>query len=165
VLRPPGAIDEESFLAACTRCSACVTACPHDAVTLAPPRLRGAAGTPTIDPLRAPCRMCPDTPCITACEPRALRPDQPLKMGTAVISPLTCLAHQNSPCSACVEHCPVPGALSLVDGRPAVNADACTGCGVCQYVCPAPQNAVLILPLKDRATRFAGTPAGRLGDL
>ena len=31
VLRPPWALDERDFLAACTRCDACVRACPTGA--------------------------------------------------------------------------------------------------------------------------------------
>ena len=94
--------------------------------------------------------MCDDRPCIAACRPRALRPDVPAKMGTAVISPLACLAHQGTTCSACVEQCPVGGAMRWENGRPVVDPAACTGCGVCQYACPAPRNAVMILPTKDR---------------
>jgi len=150
VLRPPGAIEESAFLAACTRCNACIEACPHDAITLASSRLRGAAGTPVLNPADAPCRMCDDRPCIAVCEPLALRFDVPAKMGTAVISPLNCLAHRNSPCSVCVEQCPVEGAIRWENSRPTVNPSTCTGCGVCQYVCPAPQNAVMILPEKSR---------------
>jgi ferredoxin-type protein NapG len=150
VLRPPGAIEESAFLAACTRCNACVEACPHDAITLAPPRLRGAGGTPVLNPADAPCRMCDDRPCIAVCEPHALRFEVPARMGTATISRLNCLAHQNTTCSACVEQCPVEGAMRWENGRPVVDPDACTGCGVCQYVCPAPQNAVMILPTKSR---------------
>jgi ferredoxin-type protein NapG len=29
-------------------------------------------------------------------------------------------------------------------------AEACTGCGVCQFVCPAPHNAVLLMPVPER---------------
>lgn len=150
LLRPPGAIEETAFLAACTRCDACIPACPHEAIGRASPRLRGAAGTPVLNPAQSPCRMCDDRPCIAACQTGALRFDVPAKMGTAMISPLTCLAYQNTTCSACVEQCPVEGAMRMENGRPVVDPAACTGCGVCQYVCPAPQNAVLILPAKNR---------------
>jgi ferredoxin len=34
VLRPPGAVEEERFLAACTKCGLCVSACPSDAIQL-----------------------------------------------------------------------------------------------------------------------------------
>lgn len=160
VLRPPGAVEEELFLAGCTRCNACIEACPHDAIVHAPPRFRRAAGTPMIDPVKAPCYMCPDTPCIPVCEPGVLRLDLPRKMGTARIDRITCLAWQNSFCTVCSEHCPVPGAIASDRGRPTVVEDVCTGCGVCQYVCPAPQNAVLLMPLPERPAR----PAEEQGD-
>ncbi len=34
-LRPPGAMDEETFLRKCVRCGKCVTACPHESIELA----------------------------------------------------------------------------------------------------------------------------------
>jgi Pyruvate/2-oxoacid:ferredoxin oxidoreductase delta subunit len=94
--------------------------------------------------------MCPDLPCVGACPTGALRLDVPVGMGTAIISPPDCLAHQNDPCSACVEQCPVPGAISWADCRPTVRQEACTGCGVCQHVCPAPRNAVILVPRRQR---------------
>jgi ferredoxin len=157
ILRPPGAIQENAFLEGCTRCDACIRACPHDAIVQAPARFRLAAGTPMIDPARSPCRMCPDTPCITACEPSeggrgagVLRRDVPLRMGEARVDPTMCLAHQNSFCTVCAEQCPVEGAIQVVNGRPRIMQDKCTGCGVCQNVCPAPGNAILLMPLSDR---------------
>lgn len=148
--RPPGAVDEASFLLHCTRCNACVEACPPGAITLAPSRFRGAAGTPMIDPHTAACAMCHDTPCITACEPRVLRPEQPRKMGVAWIQPMACLAHTGSFCTTCSERCPVPGAIEVKAGKPTIDPDICTGCGTCAWVCPAPTNAVVVMPLADR---------------
>lgn len=148
--RPPGAIDEAGFLTGCTRCNACVEACPVDAIVLAPPRFQRAAGTPMIDPHTNPCVMCADTPCITACEPRVLRPDQPLKMGVAWIETMACLAYTGSFCTVCAERCPVEGAIQVTQGRPVISAERCTGCGICHGVCPAPTNAIAIMPLFDR---------------
>jgi MinD superfamily P-loop ATPase len=96
--------------------------------------------------------MCAELPCVAVCEPLALRFGVPVKMGTAMISVLDCLAHQNTTCSACVEQCPVEGTLAWENGRPVVNPGVCTGCGVCQYACPAPRNAVMILPVLTRPT-------------
>lgn len=149
VLRPPGAIAEADFLAGCTRCGDCIRACPHQAIRLAPDRLRAAAGTPIIDPTVQPCLMCPDTPCITACAPAVLRraPEAPVPaIGLARISTVDCLAHHGTTCSTCSERCPVEGAIRLTGSRPQVVPDACTGCGICHHVCPAPRNAVLIMP-------------------
>ncbi|MFO1514467.1 MAG: hypothetical protein U1F83_16425 [Verrucomicrobiota bacterium] len=55
-------------------------------------------------------------------------------------------------CAACVERCPVAGAMIVQNGMPQVVAAVCTGCGICQQVCPAPTNAVLMLP-RQRSTR------------
>ncbi|MGV3484968.1 MAG: 4Fe-4S dicluster domain-containing protein [Planctomycetaceae bacterium] len=146
VLRPPGAIDEASFLAQCTRCNRCVEACPHDAIVHAPARLREAAGTPMLDPDRSPCRMCDDLPCITACEPNVLTSLVPVLMGTAKVTEHLCLAHHGTTCTVCSERCPVAGAIQLDQGKPTVDESACTGCGICRYVCPAPENAILLMP-------------------
>lgn len=150
VHRPPGAVAEADFLARCTRCGECLQACPHQAIVLAPARLRTVAGTPVIDAVVAPCRMCDDTPCAQVCEPYVLSFEAPLTMGTARLERLDCLAWQGAECSDCVEHCPVPGALTLEDGRPEVHRQTCTGCGVCLHVCPAPRKAFMILPVATR---------------
>jgi ferredoxin len=58
----------------------------------------------------------------------------------------TCLAWQGSFCTVCSEHCPVKGALLLELGRPRVDPAACTGCGACIQVCPAPINGLMLAP-------------------
>lgn len=146
VLRPPGAVDEPAFLAGCTRCELCIQACPHDAIIHAPAQLREAAGTPMIDADRQPCLMCTDLPCVAACEPDVLSSLVPVMMGTARITAHLCLPHHGTGCTVCSEHCPVEGAIEISDGKPAVNESACTGCGVCRWVCPAPENAILLMP-------------------
>ncbi|TPV94155.1 MAG: 4Fe-4S dicluster domain-containing protein [Myxococcales bacterium FL481] len=160
VLRPPHAVAEEAFLRGCTRCFDCGEACPHGAIQLAGPRFRGAAGTPMIDTARAACQLCPDKPCVQACKPGVLRGDVPVAMGTARIDPMACLAHRGSFCSTCAERCPQPGAIVVRDGRPVVAADGCVGCGVCQHVCPAPYNAVVLVPALTRPSAVNETDAG-----
>jgi MauM/NapG family ferredoxin protein len=164
ILRPPGAIEEQAFLAGCTRCNACIEACPYQAIIHAPPRFRHAAGTPMIDPVASPCMMCPDTPCISACEPRVLRRDLPLQMGTARVDVTECLAHQHSFCSVCWERCPVPGAIEVREGKPRIVEEHCTGCGVCQHVCPAPHNAILLMPVPARPLPPTEPPPSETSD-
>ncbi len=89
--------------------------------------------------------MCTDAPCIPVCPEGVLLHDRGMKMGEARINILNCLAHQGTFCSTCVEQCPVDGAMRLEDGKPIINSTACTGCGVCQYMCPAPVNPLMIL--------------------
>jgi Fe-S-cluster-containing hydrogenase component 2 len=108
--------------------------------------MRVAAGTPIIDVTQSPCLLCEDLPCIAACESGALRSEAAAALGTAHIQPLDCLNRLGSSCTVCIERCPVPEALRLVDGVPVVEASLCTGCGQCAYACPAPSNAIAILP-------------------
>lgn len=61
---------------------------------------------------------------------------------TATIDPEVCLPF----CSVCVEHCPVPGALTLVAGRVVVSRAACNGCAACVPVCPSPSNPIRLVP-------------------
>lgn len=146
ILRPPGAIDELGFLDGCTRCNECVKACPHDAIVHASKQFREAAGTPMIDADHQACMMCEDFPCIAACEPNVLTSLVPPMMGTAIVTEHLCLAHHGTTCTVCSERCPVEGAIDVTDGKPKVNENVCTGCGVCRYVCVAPENAILLMP-------------------
>ena len=59
-----------------------------------------------------------------------------------------CMAWNRVPCTTCHERCPESGALTLDEGRPSVVQDRCTGCGICHDVCPAPVNAILMIPRK-----------------
>jgi len=152
VVRPPGAVDEPTFLQRCTKCDKCAQACPHDAIAHAPVRFRGAAGTPMIDPAVAPCLMCSDMPCIAACPEDALMLDALGPIATARLLDYNCLAHQGSFCTVCHEQCPEPEAITLKHGKPTIHLDHCTGCGVCHYACPAPTNAIAIMPLQKRPT-------------
>jgi ferredoxin len=64
----------------------------------------------------------------------------------AVVQGRFCLAYQRSFCSTCVERCPVAGAITLEQGLPRINPTLCNGCRLCHEVCPAPRNAILLLP-------------------
>ena len=150
LIRPPGAVDEALFLECCTKCDKCAQACPHDAIAKAPIRFRGAEGTPVIDPAKSPCRMCEDMPCIAACPEQALVFETLGPIASARILDYNCLAHQGGFCIVCYEQCPTPDAITVAEGRPHINSDACTGCGICHYACPAPTNAIAVMPLQDR---------------
>ena len=54
-LRPPGALPEKDFLAACTRCGQCVQACPYDMLYLASLISPMEAGTPYFIARDKPC--------------------------------------------------------------------------------------------------------------
>lgn len=150
LFRPPGAIAESQFLSGCTRCGDCVTACPYGAIRKAAERFGPAVGTPIIEADTAACQMCQDFPCIASCKPGVLTHSIPPIMGTAKVTEHLCLAHHHTTCTVCSERCPVAGAITVTDGKPTVNENLCTGCGMCRYVCPAPENAILLMPAFSR---------------
>lgn len=156
-LRPPGAIDEISFAAQCTKCSACIDACPPKTLV----KLTGdfgvfgkAQGTPVIDPNLGGCTMCEDRPCATACVDAGvdiLDRLLPMKMGHAFIHRSACRSKIGQECSMCLDVCPVQDAIEH-DWRkiPAVNNDLCTGCGMCVHSCPVDPIAISIISTKER---------------
>jgi MauM/NapG family ferredoxin protein len=139
LLRPPGAISEKRFLQACSRCDECIHACPKDAIQRAPKKMGFLVfNTPYIDPMRNPCVMCTDLPCITACPDGALLPVQELtdvNMGYAILDKKKCQAYGDTFCQQCVIDCPVPGAIHQLNDQPIIDKNICTGCGVCMRSC------------------------------
>ncbi|MFQ5676505.1 MAG: 4Fe-4S dicluster domain-containing protein [bacterium] len=147
--RPPGAIDELAFLTRCTRCDLCAQACPHDAIVKAGTRYGTAVDTPMIRPSETPCYLCDDTPCIPACPEGALVPVDKINMGTAHVIHIQCFAFngQVNLCDYCFDRCPLKGhAIVMSDGKPRVLEENCVGCGLCEYYCPAPGNAIKVFP-------------------
>ena len=145
--RPPHAVPESEFVAGCTRCDACIDVCPPHAIFRIPESEGLLAGTPIIDPSGQPCIMCEDMPCVAACEAGVLRLDAPVAMALAEINTNTCLAHHGTVCTACVDQCPVENCMTMEGGRPKIDAETCTGCGVCLYVCPVEGSAINLLSL------------------
>ncbi len=152
-LRPPGAGTEAEFLAACIRCSLCVTACTYDTLHLVDLSAGLAAGTPAFDARANPCRLCSDHRtllCIEACPTGALRDVEieDIRIGVARIDRETCLAHQGITCRVCWHACPFPDAALRYDKRlrPEIDADRCIGCGLCEHTCLVEPSAIVIEP-------------------
>ena len=139
LLRPPGAISERQFLQVCSHCDECIHACPKDAILRAPKKMGFLVfNTPYIDPMRNPCVMCTELPCISACPDGALLPVQQLtdvNMGYAILDKKKCQAYGETFCQQCVIDCPVPGAIHQVNDKPVIDKNICTGCGVCMRSC------------------------------
>lgn len=108
--RPPGALEDDRFTAACARCGQCVKACPHGTLRLASMGDPASAGTPYFTPRDIPCFMCKDLPCVKACPTGALDPSlediADARMGVAVIDPQSCLSWQGLRCEVCFRECP-----------------------------------------------------------
>lgn len=144
--RPPGALrDEALFLAACERCHACADACPHGAIDQFGPAQGRLEGTPFINPAAAPCHWCEDMPCIDACPSDALQraADVPLQPIANVSLDLgRCLNSDGILCDTCSFRCPTHiKAIRMVQRMPVLDAESCTGCGMCLYHCEADPSA------------------------
>lgn len=173
ILRPPGALPENDFLARCTKCGLCVGACPFHALMLAKPGDGKPVGTPHFVPRENPCAMCRDIPCVAVCPTAAL--DRTLvseqgegvetrlninlaRMGLAVIDRETCIAYAGIQCDACYRACPLIDRAIVVEysrnartGKhailaPVVRSAHCTGCGLCERACITKKASVFVLP-------------------
>jgi len=141
-------VDETSFLSICQRCSHCVTACPHHAIESLGPEAHVAERTPVLHPDTAPCHWCEDMPCIEACPSGALSygPDRIVPpIGKAVLNMETCLTTEGVPCETCAQYCPPHvRAITMSGGRPVLDEDRCTGCGLCAYHCESTPSSIHI---------------------
>ena len=154
-LRPPGALGEAEFAAACIRCFQCGSVCPNQCIrfhTLADGPNRSF--TPYIRPREQACILC--MRCTQACPTDALAPiaatpqaiAAKVRMGTAVVDENMCYSYAGRICGVCFYACPFPGtALSLKAGaRPVVSEAACVGCGNCERACIHLPQAIRVTP-------------------
>jgi ferredoxin len=166
LLRPPGSVDEEFFLARCIRCGECMKVCPNNALQ---PSLTeaGVEGlwTPVLVPRLGYCetscvlcsQVCPTGAIweITAKE-KGWSLDvsgtaKPVRLGTAFYDRGRCLPWaMATDCIVCEEWCPTsPKAIYLTpaevtDGagnfktvkQPSLDPSKCVGCGACEHACP-----------------------------
>lgn len=178
VMRPPGAIEDADFLGACVRCGLCVRDCPYDTLQLARLEDPVATGTPFFTARDVPCEMCEDIPCVKACPTGALNPElqdiRDARMGVAVlVDQENCLNFLGLRCDVCHRVCPLIDEAITIERQhnarsgmharmlPTVHADACTGCGKCEYACVLPEAAIKVLP--ERLARGAGGEHYRFG--
>ena len=139
VLRPPGALTENNFMAACIRCTRCADACDTHCIRYFGPEAGSWHGTPYIDPVNAACDMC--LACGEACPTGALKPlakKEDIKMGTAVVDDRLCVSiNGTGVCGACFTACPLRGTAitQTMRNAPEVHAQYCTGCGLCEEFC------------------------------
>lgn len=133
-LRPPWAVSETAFTAACDRCRDCVNACPEQIIRV------GDGGFPEVDFAAGGCSFCGE--CLHACGGKALQGDTRHGTPWTLVAQFgsTCLARRAVICRSCAEACD-EGAIRFrlrVGGaaEPELHSDRCTGCGYCAKVCP-----------------------------
>ena len=150
-LRPPGAVAETEFLGRCIRCGKCAQICPYQAIRVAG-LLDGLMimGTPIIRARQAPCYLCMKCPpvCPSGALDKRVQKREQVRMGIARLNKKECLNWQGTFCRSCYDHCPLFNEAITMDSelRPVVHEKKCTGCGVCENVCPAGLAAITVIP-------------------
>jgi NAD-dependent dihydropyrimidine dehydrogenase PreA subunit len=143
-----------------------------------------AGGLPYIVARQSPCVICEELACMPACPTGALRPvgaAGDIAMGLAVIDHHRCLRQPfaasrsagvagttphsqvaadavagRQDCRLCIHDCPIGDiALGLDDAGRLQVRDGCTGCGVCERVCPTEPPSIIVRP------KPANLPASR----
>jgi MauM/NapG family ferredoxin protein len=156
LIRPPGSLAEDKFLAKCVKCGQCMRACPTGGLQ---PVLGEAGPEGVYTPRLVPkigyceyyCSLCTQVCPTGAIKKLTIEEKNKVKMGTAWVNKSRCIPYVlGKPCIVCEEHCPVsPKAIKLVevetklpDGTvavqkaPVVDIELCTGCGICENKCP-----------------------------
>ncbi len=156
LIRPPGSLPEEKFLAKCVKCGQCMRACPTNGLQ---PVLSEAGPEGIWTPRLVPkigyceyyCSLCTQVCPTGAIKKLSIEEKNALKIGTAWVNKSRCIPYVlGKPCIVCEEHCPVsPKAIKLVEVEtklpggeivtqkgPVIDLESCTGCGICENKCP-----------------------------
>lgn len=143
-LRPPWA-SADAVADRCTRCGDCIAACPEAILTT------GDGGFPTVDFSRGECTFCGE--CAGACGAGVFGATADPPWQAVAVLGEDCLARRGVMCQSCGDACPERAIrFRLTRGtapQPAVDPQACTGCGACVAVCPA--DAVAVRPAREEA--------------
>jgi ferredoxin-type protein NapF len=133
---PPGVTLEA--LKGCNGCGVCAETCPAGIIKI-------ADGVPVVDFSRGECTFCGQ--CAERCPERVFPPEPVARFDHAMRLQDSCLALNFVDCQSCRDACPEMAIrFRPTRGgpfRPALDEDACTGCGACLSVCPVGALAIV----------------------
>lgn len=157
---PPGAT--EQFAETCTRCYACVRACPTKIIRI---KSGGSLSELFMPELRFDRGTCEESchRCTQVCPTGAIRTltqqeKHRTQIGIARVERPKCLAWaDNEYCMVCDEYCPYHAIGTEMRGDiacPVIKSDLCRGCGACEEACPAVRagKAIFVHPLHPQQT-------------
>lgn len=142
--RPPWARREAEFTDACTRCGACIEACPTGVL------VEGASRYPVIHFSTAACTLC--AACAEACPVDCFDSVHGVPWTIKARIGGSCIETRGVACRVCEDGCE----QQAIRFRPtrgggytaSISEDLCNGCGSCAAVCPV--KAISVEPSHSR---------------
>ena len=146
LIRPPGTVDEDTFLAGCIRCYRCQDACEPGAIQFFTESAGKHTHTPYVDPSIRGCNIC--MKCTKVCptgviEPMEIEQKREVAMGSVELDKDRCLSYK-------AKRIRDEQALLMMMGESPTESEAVVQrrgpCGECFMFCPVRRKAIDLEP-------------------